>query len=92
MARHKVHYKGEGGDFPLGHGEYCEFLFAHGSSVHQECSNYTLTNLLFDLFLNLPSLDPGAPGNAPQLLVLPLSSPLESQLSPSKNLKVRHTP
>ncbi len=32
-----------------GHGESCESMFAHGSSVHQKCSNYALTNLLFGL-------------------------------------------
>ncbi len=37
--------------FPLslGDGESCESMFAHGSSVHQKCSNYPLTNLLFGL-------------------------------------------
>jgi len=33
----------------LGHGEYCEFVFVNGLFVHQRCSNYALTNLLFDL-------------------------------------------
>jgi hypothetical protein len=33
----------------LGHGESCEFVFAHGSFVHQKCFNYALTNLLFGL-------------------------------------------
>ncbi len=36
----------------LGCGEFCEsceFMFAHGLSVHQKCSNYALTNLLFGL-------------------------------------------
>jgi len=27
----------------------CEFVFVHGSSMHQKCSNYALTNLLFSL-------------------------------------------
>jgi hypothetical protein len=50
MARHKEYYKGEGGGFPSpGHGEFCEIVFAHGSFVHQKCSNYALTNLLFGL-------------------------------------------
>jgi len=31
------------------HGESCEFVFVRGSSVHQKCSNYALTNLLFGL-------------------------------------------
>jgi len=30
-------------------GESCESVFAHGLSMHQKCSNYALTNLLFDL-------------------------------------------
>ncbi len=33
----------------LSHGESCESMFARGSSVHQKCSNYALTNLLFGL-------------------------------------------
>jgi len=32
-----------------GHGESCEFVFVHGSSMYQKCSNYVLTNLLFGL-------------------------------------------
>jgi hypothetical protein len=32
-----------------GYGEFCEFMFACGSSMHQRCSNYALTNLLFGL-------------------------------------------
>jgi hypothetical protein len=32
-----------------GHGESSEFMFAHGSSMHQKCSCYALTNLLFGL-------------------------------------------
>jgi hypothetical protein len=32
-----------------GHGELCESMYAYGSSVHQKCSNYALTNLLFGL-------------------------------------------
>jgi hypothetical protein len=27
------------------YGRSCEFVYAHGSSVHQKCSNYALTNL-----------------------------------------------
>ncbi len=30
-------------------GESCEFVFARDSSMHQMCSNYALTNLLFGL-------------------------------------------
>ncbi len=32
-----------------GHGESCEFVFTHGSSMHEKCSNYALINLLFGL-------------------------------------------
>jgi len=32
-----------------GYGESYESMFAYGSFVHQECSNYALTNLLFGL-------------------------------------------
>jgi hypothetical protein len=41
-----------------GHGEYCESVFARGSSVHQKCSNYALTNLLFDLCRSVWIIDP----------------------------------
>jgi hypothetical protein len=50
-----------------GHGESCEFVFACGSSMHQKCFNYALTNLLFglcrsmwviELFFNLPNPHP----------------------------------
>jgi hypothetical protein len=30
-------------------GEFCESVFARGSSMHQKCSNYAPTNLLFGL-------------------------------------------
>jgi len=33
----------------FGRGESYEFVFARSSSVHQKCSNYALTNLLFGL-------------------------------------------
>jgi hypothetical protein len=33
----------------LGYGESREFVFTHGSWMHQKCSNYALTNLLFGL-------------------------------------------
>jgi hypothetical protein len=48
---HCEYYKGEGGGLPqsLGHGESFEFVYACGLSVHQKCSNYALTNLLFGL-------------------------------------------
>jgi hypothetical protein len=50
-----------------GRGESYQFVFAHGSSMHQKCSNYALTNLLFglcrsmwviELFITLPSSHP----------------------------------
>jgi hypothetical protein len=31
------------------HGESCESMFARGSSMHQKCYNYALTNFLFGL-------------------------------------------
>jgi hypothetical protein len=33
----------------LGRDEFCESVFACGSSVHQKCSNFALTDLLFNL-------------------------------------------
>jgi hypothetical protein len=54
----------------LGRGEFCESVFTRGSSMHQKCSNYALTNLLFglcksmwiiELLVTLPSPNPGAP-------------------------------
>jgi len=33
----------------LGHGEFCESVYAYGLSMHQKCSNHALTNLLFGL-------------------------------------------
>jgi hypothetical protein len=50
-------------------GESYESVFARGSSLHQKCSSYALTNLLFglyrsvwviELFVNLCSPHPGA--------------------------------
>ncbi len=38
-------------------GESCESMFARGSSVHQKCSNYTLTNLLFSLCMSMWAID-----------------------------------
>jgi len=77
MARHReYYYKGEGGGFPQvreapssGYGGSCESLFVHGSSMHQKCSNYALTNLfdlcrsmwIIDLLFTRPSPHPGAP-------------------------------
>jgi hypothetical protein len=33
----------------LGRGESCESVYVRGSFVHQKCSNYALTSLLFGL-------------------------------------------
>ncbi len=33
----------------LGRGESCESVLARGESMHQKCSNYAFTNLLFGL-------------------------------------------
>ncbi len=53
----------------MSHGESCESVFVRGSSMHQKCSNYALTNLLFglcksvkviDLLVTLPSPYPRA--------------------------------
>jgi hypothetical protein len=61
------------------HGESCESVFAHGSSVHQKCSDYALTNLLFgfcksvwviDLLVILPSPYPITPARSSTLKVL----------------------
>ncbi len=63
MARHKVYYKG----VVVSLVNPC---LPHGLSVHQKCSNYALTNLLFsfyrfvwiiDLLVILLSPHPGAP-------------------------------
>ncbi len=51
MANHREYYKKEGGGFPISpnRGESYESMYARGLFVHQKCSNYTLTNLLFGL-------------------------------------------
>jgi hypothetical protein len=70
MARHREYYKGGRWWLPSssGHGESCESLFRRDSSVHQKCSSYALTNLLFglcrsvwviNLLVILPSPYPG---------------------------------
>jgi len=74
VAKHRVYYKGEGDGFApppsLGHGESYESVFARGLSVHQRCSSYALTNLLFgfcrsmwviNMPVNLPNPHPKAP-------------------------------
>jgi hypothetical protein len=37
--------------------ESCEFMFVYGSSMHQNCSNYALTNLLFSLCRSMWIID-----------------------------------
>jgi hypothetical protein len=51
MAKHIEYYKGEGSGFAPSsvRGKSYEFVFVHGSSVHQKCSNYVVINLLFGL-------------------------------------------
>jgi hypothetical protein len=51
VAKHIIYYKGGRWWLPPnpGHGESCEFVFAYGSSKHQNHSIYALTNLLFGL-------------------------------------------
>jgi hypothetical protein len=72
MARHRIYYKGEDGGFPQVRTmvSLYESVFARGSSMHQKCSNYALTNLLFglcrsmwiiELLVTLPNPHPGAP-------------------------------
>ncbi len=42
----------------MGHGESCEFVFNCGSSMHQKCSHYALTNLLFSLCRSMWIINP----------------------------------
>jgi hypothetical protein len=48
VAMHRKYYKGGRWWLPpnLSRGESCESMFARGSSMHQKCSNYVLTNCL----------------------------------------------
>jgi len=60
MASHRNYYKGEGGGFPqiwfvVNLVSSC---MSHGSSMHQKCSNYALTNLLFGLCKSIQIIDP----------------------------------
>jgi len=59
-VNHKKYYKKEGGGFPLSPncGESCETVYAHDLSMHQKCSNYALTNLLFSLCKSIWIIDP----------------------------------
>ncbi len=62
----------------LGHGESCESVCAYDLFVHQMCSNYALTNLLFGLYKSIWIIDP---------LVICLSPHLEAPAQPSYLLK-----
>jgi hypothetical protein len=48
MTSHKEYYKVVASPSPS-YDEFCESMYAHGSSMHQKCFNYALTNLLFSL-------------------------------------------
>jgi hypothetical protein len=71
VAVHKIYYKGGRWCLPpsSGRGESCESVFARGSSMHLNRSNYALTNLLFGLCRSVWVIDvchssqsyPGAP-------------------------------
>ncbi len=51
VVNHRKYYKRGRWWLPSSpsHGESCEFVYAHGSFVHQKCFNYVITNLLFGL-------------------------------------------
>jgi len=53
-----------------GRGESCGSVFACGSSMHQKCSNYALTNLLFGLFKFVWIIDPLITRPSPHLRAL----------------------
>jgi hypothetical protein len=55
VATHRVYYKGGRWWLPSspGRDEFCESVFVRGSSVHQKCSSYALTNLLFGLCMSV---------------------------------------
>ncbi len=59
MARHREYYKGEGGGFPQVWAmvSLVSPSFVRGSSVHQKCFNYTLTNLLLSLCRSMWIID-----------------------------------
>jgi hypothetical protein len=51
VVNHKTYFKGGRWWLPpiLDCGEFCKFIYAHGSFVHQKCCNYALINLLYKL-------------------------------------------
>jgi hypothetical protein len=57
-----------------GCGESCEFVFTRDLSVHQKCSNFALTNLLFDLCKPVWIIEPLVvrPNPIPELQHFPL--------------------
>jgi hypothetical protein len=71
MAKHIEYYKGESSGFAPSsvRGKSYEFVFVHGSSVHQKCSNYVVINLLFGLCRSVWIIDPLAthPSRIPKL-------------------------
>jgi hypothetical protein len=75
MAKHIVYYKGGRWWLPpsSNHVEFCESVFVRGSFMHQRCSNYTLSSLLFGLCRSMWVLD---------LLVNLLSPNLEALTRP----------
>ncbi len=80
MARHIEYYKRKGDGFPKSRLWWVlRVVFVHGSFVHQKCSNYALTNLLFglckfvrviDLLITLPNPYPRAPTGTSTLEVM----------------------
>jgi hypothetical protein len=72
VARHREQYKG--GRWwllpSLGRGESCEFVFARGLSMHQKCSNYILTNLLFGLCRSMWIIELLVTLPSPHLIIL----------------------
>jgi hypothetical protein len=59
----------------LDYGDSYEFVYAHDLSVHQKCSNYTLTNLLFGLCELIWIIDTLVICPNPHLKVLALPHP-----------------
>ncbi len=64
-------------EFSLGRGESYESIYAHGSPVHQKCSNYMLTNLLFSLCKSMWIIEPLVTCFSPHLETLICSSTFE---------------
>jgi hypothetical protein len=60
MVNHREYHKGGRWWLPPSpsHDESCESMYAHGSSVHQKCSNHALTKLLFGLCKPVWIIDP----------------------------------